>query len=279
MKANRLRGAGIGLRSEHYQLILDSKPAIPWFEVLTDNYMGAGGLPLYYLEKFSQHYALSFHGVGLSLASTDAINMKYLQKLKALIDRFQPLQVSDHLAWVSIGQHYAHELMPFPYTREALDLVSDKIHRIQDYLGRQLIVENPSSYLDFNISQMPEWDFLQRLVERSGCGLLIDVNNVYVSARNNRFDAEAYIGNIDPAHVKEIHLAGYEDRGTYLFDTHGYRIHDSVWSLYSMALQRFGSIATLIEWDNDIPGFDILMQEASKAQTCLDNIAALEKSA
>ncbi|MFW2372936.1 MAG: DUF692 family multinuclear iron-containing protein, partial [Gammaproteobacteria bacterium] len=156
MKATNLRGSGIGLRSEHYQTILDSKPDISWFEVLTDNYMGAGGLPLYCLEKITEYYPVSFHGVGLSLASTDPVNNKYLSKLKQLVQRYQPSQVSDHLAWVSAGHHYVHELMPFPYTTEALYQIADKINKVQDYLGQVLVVENPSSYLDFNITEMTE---------------------------------------------------------------------------------------------------------------------------
>lgn len=279
MKATNLRGSGIGLRSEHYQTILDSKPDVPWFEILTDNYMGAGGLPLYYLEKIREYYPVSFHGVGLSLASADSVNEQYLSKLKQLIQRYQPSQVSDHLAWVSAGHHYAHELMPFPYTTEALDLIADKINKVQDYLGQVLVVENPSSYLDFNIAEMTEWEFLQKLVDKTDCGLLIDVNNVYVSAQNNGFDANEYLKNIPLNHVKEIHLAGYEDRGSYLYDTHGYRIHDEVWSLYKTALGYFGQIPTLIEWDNDIPEFEVLIEEADKAQYHLDQLSHLEKTA
>jgi len=279
MKATDLRGAGIGLRPEHYQTILKSHPDVPWFEVLTDNYMGAGGLPLYHLEKIRELYPVSFHGVGLSLASTDPVNSKYLVKLKQLIEQFQPSQVSDHLAWVSTGNHYAHELMPFPYTVEALAMISDKINRVQDYLGQSLMVENPSSYLGFCIDEMPEWEFLQQLVNHTDCGLLIDVNNVYVSAQNNGFDANEYLRNIPVEKVKEIHLAGYEDRGSYLYDTHGYCIHDEVWSLYQTALVFLGQVPTLIEWDNDIPGFELLQQEAAKAQIYLDRLTDLEKIA
>jgi len=279
MKATDLKGAGIGLRSEHYQTILESKPDVPWFEALTDNYMGAGGLPLYHLEKIRDNYPLSFHGVGLSLASTDPVNKKYLTRLKQLIDQFQPSQVSDHLAWVSTGNHYVHELMPFPYTNEALDIIADKINQVEDYLGRSLIVENPSSYLDFTIAEMMEWEFLQKLVDKTDCGLLIDVNNVYVSAQNNGFDANEYLTNISVEHVKEIHLAGYENRGSYLYDTHGYCIHDEVWSLYKTALLHFNHVPTLIEWDNDVPEFEVLQQEAAKAQFHLDQLTVLEKSA
>lgn len=279
MKATTLKGAGIGLRSEHYQTILNEKPDVPWFEVLTDNYMGAGGLPLYHLEKVCELYPISFHGVGLSLGSADPVNKNYLNKLKLLIDRFQPIQVSDHLAWVSVNNHYAHELLPFPYTQQAINLIADKINQVQDFLGRALIVENPSTYLDFNISEMPEWEFILKIVDKTNCELLIDVNNIYVSANNHGFDCIEYLSNIPHQQVKEIHLAGYEDRGTHLYDTHGYCIHDEVWALYEQALFYFGEKPTLIEWDNDIPGFDVLQQEADKAQAYLDNLTFVGKRA
>jgi len=279
MKATTLKGAGIGLRSEHYQSILENQPNTPWFEVLTDNYMAEGGLPLYHLEKVREHYPISFHGVGLSLGSTDPLNMKYLEKLKRLIERFQPEQVSDHLSWVSVNNHYAHDLLPFPYTGEAINIIAKKINQVQDYLGRRLIVENPSTYLDFNCSEMSEPEFIIELINATDCELLMDVNNIYVSASNHHFDAEHYIKQIPADKVKEIHLAGYEDRGTHLYDTHGSRIHDEVWALYEKALHNFGDAPTLIEWDSDIPAFNVLQEEAAKAQTYLDQLAALEKSA
>ena len=279
MKATELTGAGIGLRSEHYQTILDNRPNTPWFEVLTDNYMVAGGLPLYHLEKVCEHYPVSFHGVGLSLGSADPINKQYLHQLKQLAERFKPAQISDHLSWVSLNNHYAHELLPFPYTREAVNIIGDKINQVQEYLGRPLIVENPSSYLAFSCSEMTEPEFINALVEKTDCELLIDINNVFVSASNHDFDANKYIQQI-PAHkVKEIHLAGYDDRGAYLYDTHGHRVHDSVWELYKNALLQFGEVPTLIEWDTDIPSFDVLQQEAAKAQQLIDNLHELKKTA
>lgn len=279
MKATQLTGAGIGLRAEHYQTILENRPNIPWFEVLTDNYMVAGGLPLYHLEKVCEHYPLSFHGVGLSLGSADPINKHYLNKLKQLAERFKPAQISDHLSWVSLNNHYAHELLPFPYTREAVNIISDKINQVQDYLGHPLLVENPSTYLAFNCSEMTEPEFINALIDKTDCELLIDINNVFVSASNHDFDANEYIRQI-PAHkVKEIHLAGYDDRGAYLYDTHGHRVHDSVWDLYKNALLQFGEVPTLIEWDTDIPSFGVLQQEAAKAQQLIDNLHALKKTA
>ena len=279
MKATQLTGAGIGLRAEHYQTILENRPNIPWFEVLTDNYMVAGGLPLYHLEKVCEHYPLSFHGVGLSLGSADPINKHYLNKLKQLAERFKPAQISDHLSWVSLNNHYAHELLPFPYTREAVNIISDKINQVQDYLGHPLLVENPSTYLAFNCSEMTEPEFINALIDKTDCELLIDINNVFVSASNHDFDSNEYIRQI-PAHkVKEIHLAGYDDRGAYLYDTHGHRVHDSVWDLYKNALLQFGEVPTLIEWDTDIPSFGVLQQEAAKAQQLIDNLHALKKTA
>ena len=270
MKTDSLKGAGIGLRSEHYQTILENRPNTPWFEVLTDNYMVAGGLPLYHLERVCEHYPLSFHGVGLSLGSADPINKPYLQKLKQLAERFKPAQISDHLAWVSLNNHYAHELLPFPYTREAISIIGDKINQVQDYLGCPLVVENPSSYLAFNCSEMTEPEFLNELINKTNCELLVDINNVFVSANNHDFNANEYIRQI-PAHkVKEIHLAGYDDRGTYLYDTHGHRVHDSVWELYKNALLQFGEVPTLIEWDTDIPELPVLLSEVAEAQSRLD---------
>ncbi len=280
MKATQqISGAGIGLRTQHYQTILESRPDVPWFEVLTDNYMGAGGLPLYHLEQVRDIYPISFHGVGLSLGSADPVNLKYLTKLKQLIERYQPEHVSDHLAWVSLNNHYAHELLPFPYTQEALSLISEKINTVQDYLGRALIVENPSTYLDFNYSEMPEWQFIQEIVNKTGCDLLMDINNIYVSAMNHNFNPLEYIANIPCQHVKEIHLAGYEDKGTHLYDTHGYRIHKEVWSLYEKALTYFKATPTLIEWDTDIPDFSVLLEEADKAQLYLNKYEQQEQYA
>ena len=279
MKATQLTGAGIGLRPEHYQTILENRPNTPWFEVLTDNYMVAGGLPLYHLEQVCEHYPMSFHGVGLSMGSADPINKTYLHKLKQLAERFNPVQISDHLAWVSLNNHYAHELLPFPYSREAVEIIGDKINQVQDYLGRPLLVENPSSYLAFNCSEMTEPEFINALIARTDCELLMDINNVFVSASNHDFDANEYIQQIPADKVKEIHLAGYDDRGTYLYDTHGHRVHDSVWELYENALLQFGETPTLIEWDTDIPSFDILQQEADKAQRIIDSLHTLEKTA
>ncbi len=280
-----IEGAGIGLRTKHYrdvipradaqvQEVIERRPCVAWFEVLTDNYLGTGGLPRYQLQKVRESYPLTFHGVGMSLGSTDPLDIGYLKRLKALIDDFEPAWVSDHLAWVSVGGRYLHDLMPFPYTREALDIFTRRILAVQEFLGRRILVENPSAYLSFNDCDMTEWEFVKALAEQADCELLIDVNNVYVSAVNNGFDPFEYMRAVPPARVREIHLAGYEDTGRYLYDTHGYRVRPPVWDLYRFALDQFGPVATLIEWDNDIPDLEVLLEEATKAQAEIDRLGA-----
>jgi len=265
-------GAGIGLRSRHYQEILDTRPAINWFEVLTENYISDGGMPLYHLEQIRARYPITLHGVGMSLGSSDPLDFAYLERLRALIKRFEPAYVSDHLAWVSAGGRYLHDLIPIPYTGEALTHVAERVRTVQDFLGRRLLIENPAAYMSFQHCEMPEWEFLARLVELTDCELLLDVNNVHVSAANTGFDALEYIRAVPGERVKEIHLAGYEVQQHYLFDTHGYRIHPPVWALYRKALTLFGPVPTLIEWDTDIPALSVLMEEAQKAQDCIDEV-------
>lgn len=276
-----IQGAGIGLRSKHYREVLDlkiphfdalmaEKPAIAWVEVLTDNYFGQGGQPHYYLRKVREAYPLTFHGVGLSLGSCDAADRRYLTRLKQLVDEYQPAWISEHLAWVSTQQRFLHELLPVPYTAEAVQLLSDKIQIVQEYLGRPILIENPSAYLAFTLDEMTEWEFLSQVVKNTGCSLLLDVNNIYVSAQNNGFDTNAYLSGL-PAHaVQEIHLAGYSHLGPLLFDSHGQRVHPPVWDLYRETIARFGQVPTLIEWDNDIPELSVLLDEAAKAQAVLD---------
>ena len=264
-----ISGTGLGLRFEHYQRILTERPDVPWFEVLVDNYMGRGGLPLHYLEQVCQQYPITFHGVGMSLGSTDALNLEYFKQLKQLKQRFEPVHISDHVAWISVSRQYMHDLMPLPYTLEAQNLISDRISQAQEILAESILVENPSSYLSFSNSEMTEVEFIQGVLDKSGCELLLDVNNIYVSAENQGFDACAYLDGIPVGKVKEIHLAGFEYREHYLYDTHGYQVHEEVWDLYQYAIQRFGSVPTLIEWDNDVPEFDTLLDEAEKANSIL----------
>ncbi|MCH9027097.1 MAG: DUF692 domain-containing protein [Proteobacteria bacterium] len=263
-------GAGIGLRTQHYQEILVNRPPVRWFEVLSENYFGAGGLPLYHLEQVRESYPITMHGVGMSLGSTDPLDFNYLAKLKALAERFEPVWISDHLAWISVNRRYTHDLLPLPYTEEALSHVARRVIQAEDFLGRRLLIENPATYLSFNHSEMTEWEFVQGLVDRTDCELLIDVNNIYVSATNHGFDPMDYIKAVPKERVREIHLAGYEEREDYLFDTHGCRVHPPVWELYRAALEYFGPVPTLIEWDTDIPPFSVLVEEAEKAQAQLD---------
>ncbi len=271
--------AGIGLRAQHYRELIQTRPAVGWLEVHSENYFGDGGPPLFYLEQTRAHYPLSLHGVGLSLGSTDPLNIAHLRKLKALIQRFEPGLVSEHLCWSSIDGRYLNDLLPLPYTEEALKHVSERISRVQDFLGHKLLIENVSSYLQYKHSTIPEWEFITEAALASGCGILLDVNNIYVSAVNHGFDAGQYLQAIPVTAVQEIHLAGfavnrYPD-GDVLIDNHGSPVHDNVWALYHNALRRFGPIPTLIEWDSDIPALSVLLQEAHKAEAILEEHHAL----
>jgi uncharacterized protein (UPF0276 family) len=261
--------AGIGLRAKHYKEIVSSLPDIGWFEGHSENYFAEGGQPLYYLEQIRAHYPLSLHGVGLSLGSTDPLNKKHLQKLKSLVHRFEPGLVSEHLSWGSVTGRYLNDLLPLPYTEEALAHVTGRIAQVQDLLGRQLLIENVSSYLQFNHSTIPEWEFLAEVAERSGCGILLDVNNIYVSAVNHHFDPLYYLHAIPLEAVQEYHLAGFDRDGELLIDTHGKPVFDDVWELYRQAVERFGILPTLIEWDTDIPELPVLLDEARKAEELL----------
>ena len=271
-----LSGTGIGLRSQHYQQILEQQPSVPWFEVLTENYFGDGGLPLYHLERIRADYPVTLHGVGMSLGSADPLDFAYLSRLKALAERIEPVYISDHLAWISVGGLYVHDLLPLPYTQEALNNFAERVCQAQDFLGRRLLIENPSSYMSYTDVDMTEWEFLLELVDKTDCDLLFDVNNVYVSGTNQGFDPVEYLHKLPVGRVKEIHLAGYETQDNYLFDTHGNRVHPPVWELYEQTIRHFGPVPTLIEWDTDIPAFEVLLGEAAIAQRSLD---ALETAA
>ena len=271
-----IRGAGVGLRSEHYGEILENRPRIPWFEVLTENYFGAGGLPLHYLERVRADYPISFHGVGMSLGSTDPLDFDYLTRLKTLAERFEPAWISDHLAWISASNRFVHDLLPLPCTEEALAHFAERVRQAQDILGRRLLIENPSSYMDYKDVDMTEWEFLDSLTGEADCDLLFDVNNAYVSSVNHGFDPVEYLHGLPRGRVREIHLAGYEEQDGFLFDTHGYRVHAPVWEFYRTAVTHLGRIPTLIEWDSDIPGLEVLIDEAEKAQKVLD---ALDEAA
>ncbi len=270
--AGPIQGAGVGLRTPHYAHIEQQKPSIPWFEALVDNYLGKGGAPLRHLESVRQDYPLTFHGVGMSLGSTDPLNMAYLGRLKDLVERFQPAYVSDHLCWVSFEGQYAHELLPLPYVESAVNHVAERIQRVQEFLGRSILIENVSSYLTYKASQMEEWEFLNLVVEKAGCEVLLDINNIYVSAHNHGFDPEAYLLAVPVHKVRQFHLAGYEDQGTHLLDSHAESVHAPVWDLYEKALTHLGPLPTLIEWDNNIPEFHVLYAEATKAQALMGTV-------
>lgn len=263
-KIRSIQSTGVGLRAPHFQHIMEHQPDIPWFEILIDNYLG-GGPALYQLEQIRNEYPITFHGVGMSLGSTDDLNMSYLKKLKQRISEFEPIHISDHLCWSSFGGHYAHDLLPLPYVTQSITTVVEHVKQVQDYLGQRILIENVSSYLSYKQSVMEEWEFLVTVADQADCDILLDINNIYVSARNHNINAEAYLNAIPVERVKEFHLAGYEDKQTHLLDTHGEPVHTPVWELYKKALNRFGSIPTLIEWDNDIPEFSVLSAEADKA--------------
>jgi uncharacterized protein (UPF0276 family) len=261
---------GIGARAPHYCELLDMPGRVDWLELHSENFFGRGGQPLSFLERLRQHYPISLHGVGLSVGSADGVSSDHLIQLKALVQRVQPALVSDHLCWGAIGVRHLNDLLPLPYTEEALQLVCDNIDRAQVFLGRQMLIENVSSYLQFADSAIPEWEFMAEVARRTGCGLLLDVNNVYVSAVNHGFDPLRYLDAI-PAHaVQEIHLAGFDSNGVCLIDTHGKRVARPVWNLYGEALTRMGPVPTLIEWDTDIPPLAVLCEEAAKAQAILN---------
>ena len=261
-------GAGIGLRAPHVDELLASRPAIGWLEVHAENYMG-GGPAIRALERLRRDYPLSVHGVGLSLGSADGLDRARLERLAALVERLDPALVSEHLSWSVAGGAYLNDLLPLPYTGESLELVGAHVQRVQDRLGRRLLVENPSSYLSFASSTIPEVEFLGALARRTGCGLLCDVNNAYVTCRNTGGDAEAYLDAVDPDAVGEIHLAGHAvndaDGDRVLIDDHGAPVADAVWRLYARALGRFGAVPTLIEWDTDLPPLTRLLDEAATA--------------
>jgi uncharacterized protein (UPF0276 family) len=264
--------AGIGLRAPHYQELLargTASSGAAFLEVHSENFFGDGGQPLKYLERFRQDYAISTHGVGLSLGGTDPLDKDHLAKLKRLVDRIEPALVSEHLCWVGVGGRYLNDLLPLPYTAESLNHVVARVSHVQDFLRRKILVENVSSYLEFRESDIAEWDFVAEVAKRAGCGVLLDVNNIYVNAKNHGIDAVKFIDAIDPASVGEIHLAGFQDTGEILIDTHGARVHDDVWALYAHAIRRFGATPTLIEWDTDIPALDVLLDEAAHASKLL----------
>lgn len=263
--------AGVGLKPEHYQDIVSARPDIGWFEIHAENFMGAGGPPHHYLSAIREHYALSLHGVGLSIGSSGPLDRGHLVRLKLLIERYQPGLFSEHLAWSTHEGTYLNDLLPVPYNAETLARVSEHVDEVQQALGRQMLLENPSSYVRFSESTLSEIGFLASVVKATGCGLLLDVNNVQVSAVNHGFDPVAYLEAFPVEHVGEFHLAGYdavmdEDEKPLLIDTHDRPVLANVWDLYRLAIRRAGPRPTLIEWDGDVPSWPVLFAEAQKAE-------------
>jgi uncharacterized protein (UPF0276 family) len=261
--------AGIGLRAVHHDALLSERPDVGWLEAHSENYFADGGAQIDYLMKLAEHYPLSLHGVGLSLGSIDVLDREHLRRIRRLVNRFEPALVSEHVSWGSVGGVHLNDLLPLPYTWEALRHLARRVAEVQDALGRQILLENVSSYLQYTVSELTEWDFLGGLACESGCALLLDLNNIFVSSRNHGFDPIEFLAAIPRTAVREIHLAGhtanrYGDREI-LIDTHSTHVCDDVWALYDAALRRFGSVPTLIEWDTDIPALGVLVDEARKA--------------
>jgi len=271
---------GVGLRSPHVKEILATKPNVDFFELLTDNHLAEGGYARQQAYAIRQDYPVTMHCVGMSLGGTDPIDFAYLAKIKKLAAELEPLCISDHLCWTSFEKQHAHDLLPLPYTEEAVIYVSDRIKQIQEFLETTLVVENVSSYLSYECSNLNEWEFLTAIAETSNCKILLDLNNIYVSQYNNQIDAKEYINNISLDLVAEIHLAGFENKGEYLLDAHNNKVSRPVWELYQEVITHDTSIPTLIEWDNDLPLFSILLHEAKKArrhkQSAISNIPTIE---
>jgi uncharacterized protein len=260
----------VGLRVPHYAYVLESRPKISWFEVVSENFMGnsggSGGKPLHILENIRKDYPIVLHGVSLSIGSADLLNLEYLKTLKSLITRFEPEMVSDHLCWTGVDGKNMHDLMPLPFTEEALKHVSEKVVKVQNYLGREILLENVSSYFTYTDSRMSEWEFLSEVTKRTGCGILLDINNIYVSSRNHGFDPITFLKGVPAERVKQFHLAGHSDNGNHLIDTHDHPVCDPVWDLYAHAVELFGRVPTLLERDDKIPPFEELVEELERAK-------------
>jgi uncharacterized protein (UPF0276 family) len=266
-------GDGVGLRDPHFTHLMRTDPAdwgVDWFEILSENFLDHRGYAAHVLERVAEHRPVVMHGVSLSIGSADPLDSVYLSKLAELAGRVKPMWISDHLCWTGIAGTNSHDLLPMPLTEPSLAHVTARVREVQDRLGRPLILENPSSYLQFAGPQMPECEYLGRLAEDSGCGLLLDVNNVHVSAFNHGFDAEAYIDALPAERIVQVHLAGPRDCGTHLLDTHDSPVLEPVWALYALAQRRTGGVATLLEWDSSIPPYDELLAELAKAKSWRD---------
>ena len=259
-------GYGLGFRPTHFSYVKEHKPDIDWFEVISENYMDTGGKPRRLLDELREHYPIVMHGVSLSIGTVDPINSEYIAKLRKLIDDVNPEWISDHLCWTGVAHKNSHDLLPVPYTEEALKHIIERIKQVQNELGRRIILENPSTYLEFTASTLTEWDFIKTMAEESDCGLLLDVNNIYVSCYNHRWDPKKYIDALPLDRVQQIHLAGHTNKGTHIVDTHDDYVIDEVWEMYRYVIEKGGFKNTMVEWDDSIPDFPIVMEELAKAR-------------
>ena len=259
-------GYGLGLRKEHYEAVLAERPKVDWFEIISENYMVEGGKPLDYLSRIREHYPMVMHGVSMSIGSTEPLDFDYLKRLKALIKRVEPAWFSDHLCWTGVHGVNLHDLMPLPYTEEAAQHVADRVSQVQDFMGRQMLLENVSSYVSYSDSQMSEWEFLRAVAERADCLILLDINNIYVSAFNHNFDPYTYLTAIPGERVYQFHLAGHTQENNLIIDTHDHPIADPVFELYAAAVQHFGRVSAMIERDDNIPPLPELLVELEQVR-------------
>ena len=266
-------GFGLGLRTEHYKAILETKPDVDWFEALSENYMIPGGKPLDFLDRIRAEYPVVMHGVSLSIGSTTPFDADYLRDLRKLADRIQPAWISDHLCWTGVHGQNTHDLLPLPYTEETAKHVAERVGIVQDYLGRQILLENVSSYASYTDSTMTEWEFISLIAEQADCLLLLDVNNIYVSSYNHQFDAKTFIDGVPKNRIQQIHLAGHNNHGDYIIDTHDAPVIDHVWDLYEYAIAHLGQVSTMIERDDHIPELEVLVKELDKARAISASIA------
>ena len=279
MSANRFNGftdfgVGIGLRIPHYRHILERRPVVGWFEIISENFMIDGGRPLHVLDQILEQYQVVQHGVSMYFGSPERPNREHLRRLKQLVMRTKTPWVTDHLCWGSVDGRYSHDLLPMPYTFEAARHTAEKVREVRDFLEVPVAVENVSSYAEFHASEMTEWEFLNEVVERADCGILLDVNNIYVSSQNHSFDPFEYVNAVPTERVAQIHIAGHSKFEKYILDTHDHPVIDPVWALYERAIERYGPTATLLEWDDNIPSFDEVHNEALKANRYLAKVEA-----
>jgi hypothetical protein len=259
-------GFGLGLRTAHYEEIVATDPPLGWFEIITENYLVDGGRPLEWLDRIRADYPMVMHGVSLSIGGADPLDYDYLRRVKALAQRVQPMWISDHLCWTGLAGNNLHDLLPLPYTQEAVDHVVSRVHAVQDFLGRRILLENVSSYVEYRASTLSEWEFLSEVARVADCLILLDVNNIYVSAYNHGFDPQRYLAGVPAERVQQIHLAGHSNCGEFIIDTHDAPVIDPVWELYERAIRRLGPVPTMIERDDRIPPLADLLQELDRAR-------------